>query len=377
MEDQGMEAITPTAHEREIFYVGGRWIQNAQGGQRFGEQMYVERLIPTAVSNKTLDRDPIIFVHGATRSGADWLTKPDGRAGWASYFLSQGFECYLVDLPFRGRSPWHPDDGELVTSPAESLQMLFAAGQVYGTWPQAKLHTQWPGTGAIGDPFFDHFAASALQMLGNNTKQELAAQAACAALLDRIGRPAIVLGHSAGGSTPWLLADIRPKLVRSIIALEPPGPPFSLLRLKPGPGAPYGIASAPLTYDPPVTNPDVDLVQANIKAPSEQLIDCLTQASSPPPRQLVNLKDIPVVVVTAPASYHAQYDWAAVEYLKQAGVQAEHLKLEYRGIFGNGHMCFMEKNSDEVAAEIVRWINNVGAQKKARSGTQEAPHVTV
>ncbi|KAI8954147.1 Alpha/Beta hydrolase protein [Xylaria longipes] len=377
MEDQGTKTITPTAHEREIFYVGGRWIQDAQGGQRFGEQMYVERLIPAAVSDKTMYRDPIIFIHGATRSGVDWLTKPDGRPGWASYFLSQGFECYLVDLPFRGRSPWHPDDGELITYPTETLQKLFAAGQEYGDWPQASLHTQWPGTGAIGDPFFDHFSASTLQMLGDVTKQESAAQAACAALLDRIGKPAIVLGHSAGGSIPWLLADVRPKLVRNIIALEPTGPPFLLKRLKPGPGARYGIVSAALTYDPPVTDPDVDIVRAEVKAPSEQLINCLIQAPSPPPRQLINLKDIPVVVITAPASYHAQYDWAVVEYLKQAGVQAEHMKLEDKGIFGNGHMMSVEKNSDKVAAEIIRWIDSVGARKETGSKKREASHIIV
>ncbi|KAI0444127.1 Alpha/Beta hydrolase protein [Xylaria telfairii] len=361
MEDKGTKSATLTAHEREIFYVGGRWIQDAKGGQRFGEQMYVERLIPTAVSDKTANRDPIVFIHGATRSGVDWLTKPDGRPGWASYFLSQGFECYLVDLPFRGRSPWHPADGELITFPTQSIQKLFAAGREYGTWPQAKLHTQWPGTGAIGDPFFDNFSASTLQMLGNVTKQESASKAACAALLDRIGKPVIVLAHSAGGSIPWLLADIRPKLVRKILALEPTGPPFTIKVLRPGPGSRYGITSMPLTYDPPVIDPDVDLVRAEAKAPGEQLLDCLIQATSPPPRQLVNLKGIPVVVITAPASYHSQYDWAIVEYLKQAGVQAEHMKLPDRGILGNGHMMFMEKNSDEIAAEIVRWIDSVGA----------------
>jgi pimeloyl-ACP methyl ester carboxylesterase len=201
-------------------------------------------------------------------------------------------------------------------------------------------------------------------MLGNVTKQESAAQAAGAALLDRIGKPAIVLGHSAGASTPWLLADVRPKLVRSIIALEPTGPPFVFQVPRPRPGNRYGIASVALTYDPPVTDPDVDLVRAEVKAPAAQLIDCSIQAPSPPPRQLVNLRDIPVVVITAPASYHAQYDWAIVEYLKQAGVQAEHIKLEEQGILGNGHMMFMEKNSDEVAAEVVRWIDSVDVHPK-------------
>ncbi|KAI8625121.1 Alpha/Beta hydrolase protein [Xylariaceae sp. FL1651] len=361
MEGQGTNETTPTAHERKIFYVGGRWIQDAQGRHRFGEQMYVERLIPMAVSEKMQHRDPIIFIHGTTRSGVDWLTKPDGKPGWASYFLSQGFECYLVDLPFRGRSPWHPDDGELITYPAEALQRLFTVG---GNWPQAKLHTQWPGTGAIGDQVFDHFSASTLQMTGDITKQESTAQAACAALLDHIGKPAIVLAHSSGGSMPWLLADVRPKLVRSIIAIEPTGPPFERKGPRPGPSIRYGIASAALTYDPPVTDPDTDLVRVVIKAPSENLIDCLAQASSPPPRQLVRLKGTPVVVITAPASYHAPYDWATVEYLKQAGVQADHMKLEEKGIFGNGHMMHMEKNSDRIAGEIVRWIDSVGGQNK-------------
>ncbi|KAI0802167.1 Alpha/Beta hydrolase protein [Xylaria sp. FL0064] len=354
MEDKGSQTAILTPHDREIFYVGGRWIQDAKGGQRFGEQMYVERLIP---ASGTKERDPIVFIHGATRSGVDWLTKPDGSPGWASYFLSRGFECYLVDLPFRGRSPWHPDDGELITFPTKSLQKLFGG---HGDWPQAKLHTQWPGTGNIGDPFWDHFSASTLQMLGDIAKQEAAAQAACAALLDRIGKPAVMLAHSAGGSTPWLLADVRPKLVRKIVAMEPTGPPFLIKVLRPGPGSRYGITSAPLTYDPPVTNPDVDLVRAEAKAPAEGLLDCELQATSPPPRQLVHLQNIPVVVVTAPASYHAQYDWAIVEYLKQAGVKAEHMKLEDRGIMGNGHMMFMEKNSDEVAAKIVKWIEGAG-----------------
>ncbi|KAI0099617.1 Alpha/Beta hydrolase protein [Nemania sp. FL0031] len=367
MEDHGTKGNMLTAHDREIFYVGGRWFRDAKGRQRFGEQMYVERLIPTTVRDETVHRDPIIFIHGATRSGVDWLTKPDGNPGWASYFLSKGFECYLVDLPLRGRSPWHPEDGELITYPAEAIQQLFAAG--YGTWPQAKLHTQWPGTGAVGDPFYDHFSASTLQMLGDITKQELVAQAACAALLDRIGKPAVVIGHSAGGPVPWLLADVRPKLVRSIIALEPSGPPFTKWLPKPSPGSRYGVSSAPITYDPPVTDPDVDLVRQEVKAPSEQLVDCMIQASSPPPRQLVNLKDIPAVVITAPASYHAQYDWGVVAYLKQVGVQVEHMKLEDKGIFGNGHMMFIERNSNEIAAEIIRWIENAAAQRGPSSKT--------
>ncbi|KAI1211646.1 alpha/beta-hydrolase [Annulohypoxylon truncatum] len=344
-------------HRREVFYVGGQYVPDAKGNRTLQGQMYVERLIPE-VDQSLRKPLPIVFIHGATRSGMDWITKPDGQPGWTSYFLSQGFECYLVDQPYRGRSPWYPGNGTMVAYTAESIQAVFTACQTFGTWPQAKQHTQWPGPGTIGDPVFDQFYRSALQILNDTVAQERASQAACAALLDRIGRPAVLVGHSAGGSVPWLTADARPGLVQMIVALEPVGPPFSKMGIMPGPGAQYGVTTAPITYDPPVTDPATDFAKVEVKAPGPDLTSCTLQAEEPPPRQLVNLRDVRVLVVTAPASYHVQYDWGTVQYLRQAGVKnLEYMRLDEKGIHGNGHMMMMEKNSDEIAAEIVRWIN--------------------
>ncbi|KAI2469459.1 alpha/beta-hydrolase [Annulohypoxylon bovei var. microspora] len=344
-------------HRREVFYVGGQYVPDSKGNHTLQGQMYVERLIPE-VDESLRKPLPIVFIHGATRSGIDWLTKADGQPGWASYFLSQGFECYLIDQPFRGRSPWHPGNGTMTAFSAESIQTLFTACQAFGTWPQAKQHTQWPGAGTMGDAVFDQFYASALQILGDPVAQERASQAACAALLDRIGRPAVLVGHSAGGSVPWLTADARPRLVRAIVALEPTGPPFFKVGVVSGPGAQYGVTNAPITYDPPVTDPAADFAKVDVQGPAPGLTECTLQAEAPPPRQLVNLRDVRVLVVTSPASYHAQYDWGTVQFLRQAGVRnLEYMRLEERGILGNGHMMMMEKNSDEVAAEIARWID--------------------
>ncbi|KAI1408425.1 alpha/beta-hydrolase [Hypoxylon sp. FL1857] len=360
-------ARKPAPYQREVFYVGGQYVPDSNGTHTLQGQMYVERLIPEEAEGAVRRPIPIIFIHGATRSGTDWLTKPDGQPGWASYFLSKGFECYLVDVPFRGRSPWVPGNGTMVSYPAEAFEATFTACKDLATWPQAKQHTQWPGSGRMGDPIFDQLYASGLQMLDDSVAQEKASQAACAALLDRIGKPAIVLGHSAGGSTPWLTADARPQLVEMIIALEPTGPPFFKVGFKSEPSAPYGITNAPITYSPPVTNPDMDLVKSVIGAPSPDLMDCKIQAEEPAPRQLVNLTDVKVLVVTAQASYHAQYDWATVLYLRQAGVKAvDHLKLEEKGIRGNAHMMHMEKNSDAVAAEIVKWIDGHMSTREVR-----------
>ena len=91
------------------------------------------------------------------------------------------------------------------------------------------------------------------------------------------------------------------------------------------------------------------------KADAADLVQCWMQTS--PARQLVNLKDIPVLVVTSEASYHASYDHCTVKYLRQAGVNTTFLPLARRNIRGNGHMMMLEKNSDEIAAAMLEWLD--------------------
>lgn len=168
-----IRANASTLHRREVFYIGGQYVPDNNGEYTLQGQMYVERLLPEETPSREF---PIVFIHGSTRSGTDWLTKPDGQPGWASYFLSRGFECYLVDLPFRGRSPWHPGNGSMIDYPAEPIQTMFTACKDFGTWPQAKLHTQWPGPGTMGDPVFDQFYASGLPIVSDVVLQETASQ---------------------------------------------------------------------------------------------------------------------------------------------------------------------------------------------------------
>lgn len=298
------------------------------------------------------------------RSTQDWLTKPDGDPGWADFFLSRGYDVYLVDLPYRARSAWEPTVDDVIVFPVEKIQERFTACKQYGMWPQAKFHTQWPGTGVMGDAIFDRFYASGVQMIRSHPIAEAAAQAAFAALLDRIGEPVIFLSHSNSGGIPLLVADIRPHLVKMIVSIEPKGPPFGTSEFHSLMQNPYGVCNAPITYDPPVIDPTTDLVRASRKSLDPDLMDAILQADSPQPRRLINLVHIPVLVVTGHASYHAQYDWCSVEYLRQAGVETEHLRLEERGILGNGHMMFMEKNSDQIATEIENWVKRSEAGSK-------------
>lgn len=193
------------------------------------------------------------------------------------------------------------------------------------------------------------------------------------ALLDRIGKPVILLGHSQGGPIPWLLADARPVLVKAILAIEPASPPFNkavygkfIVNLI------WGITEIPITYDPPVSAPsEVEFGTVNQyendmgsyeRASTEEQRPKLFKPlilQKEPARKLLNLQNIPVLLVTAEASYHAAYDYQTVAFLRQAGIKVEHLDLPKVGIFGNGHMMFMELNNLDIAARLVEWVEEV------------------
>ncbi len=162
----------------------------------------------------------------------------------------------------------------------------------------------------------------------------------------------MLLTHSQSGPLGWILGDSRPNLIKSIVALEPMGPPFINVVFPPlTPARPFGITEIPVAYDPPLSSPD-DL-QREVTSRSALSI-CFQQAS--PARRLVNLLKLPILVVTSESSYHAVYDSCTVSYLKQAGVGVEHVNLGEVGIHGNGHMMFMEKNNIEIAELVEKWI---------------------
>jgi pimeloyl-ACP methyl ester carboxylesterase len=215
-------------------------------------------------------------------------------------------------------------------------------------------------TGLMGDPIFDEYYASNVEFQSNTVIQETKMQAAGAALLNKIG-PAILISHSQGGLMPWVIADAVPKLVKAIVSIEPTGPPFVDAIFSTGMTRPWGLTDIPLTYSPVPTNATAPLQTQIVANNGTASGTCIIQAA--PARQLVNFKDIPVLLETSEASYHAVYDDCTYEFLIQAGVPAQHLKLADIGIHGNGHLHFMEKNSDEIAAVLEAWIKKTVGEK--------------
>ena len=64
-------------------------------------QMYVQFQIP---GHKKANMPPVIMVHGSTHTAACLESTPDGREGWAPYFVRNGISTYIVDQAGRGRS---------------------------------------------------------------------------------------------------------------------------------------------------------------------------------------------------------------------------------------------------------------------------------
>jgi len=338
---------------REFFYVGGVYAGEGDGEVMAG-QMYVEVLRPPSVRKPY----PLVFFHGAGQTATNWMSTPDGRAGWADYFLSQGYVVYLVDQPARGRSAWRSSvNGALQTVSVGTVERRFTAPEKFGAWPQAKRHTQWPGDGdkkgLRGDPIFDAFYATQVASLASAVETQTLAQTAGAALLDRIG-PAVVVTHSQAGPFGWLLADVRPSAVKAIVAVEPNGPPFQNAITGEERARPWGPADIALTYDPPAREAAELRPEREEVADGHDLVACWRQPA--PARRLPRLQGIPILLVTAEASYHAAYDHCTSKYLTQAGVAHTFARLEAEGIHGNGHMMMLEKNNLAVAAYIQQWL---------------------
>src|SRR5580658_2029935 len=124
-------------------FAGGNIDASLPGSPMVG-QLYAEFQIP----QKLLHPYPIVMVHGGNQTGTNFTGTPDGREGWAQYFVRRGYAVYVVDQVARGRSAyWSDVYGRLPPSRIDFVEQRFVAPEAKPMWPQAHLHTQFPGTG--------------------------------------------------------------------------------------------------------------------------------------------------------------------------------------------------------------------------------------
>lgn len=331
-----------------IFYVRGVYTGQA-GYTHMSGQMFVEVYIPKEVQHEY----PLIFFHGAGQTNVNWMQTPDGRKGWADYFIEKGYVVYLAEQPARGRSAYHPDtDGNRTYHSIEIAEDHFIAAT--GNWPQAKLHTQWPEhSNAKGEYGYDQFMSAQVEYLDSNAKSQQLVLNAAKGLLEKTG-PAILVTHSQAGPFGWQIADQYPESVRGIIAIEPSGPPFSR-NIQSKKAENYGLGSLNMHFEPPVNQLE-DFKICTCYKETEDQKDGLT-LSEEDSHTLPNLADKKILILTGEASYHAGYDYLISKLLHKLKVPHEHVLLSEQGIRGNGHMMMYEKNNLEIAEFMYQWLS--------------------
>ncbi|MEI9926419.1 MAG: hypothetical protein WDN44_00185 [Sphingomonas sp.] len=95
----------PRRHEivvakHSYFFVGGTYVGDAApdrvrspnldgvaAPRVMHGQMYVEKLTPS----RPIQPYPIILIHGGSLTATGWMGTPDGREGWAQFFVGQGY----------------------------------------------------------------------------------------------------------------------------------------------------------------------------------------------------------------------------------------------------------------------------------------------
>jgi len=278
----------------------------APSGTAFIGHAYVQYRIP---AERNAIKVPLVLMHGGRHSGATYETTPDGREGWANYFVRRGFATYVVDAPGAGRSGFN---GEAINKARVEAKPEIAPSIGIATaeaaWANfrfgAKYPETYPGT---------QFPVSTLDAYYPQWVPSVGGTAAIAqwapgliSVLDRLG-PSILMTHSASGGPGWQTALQRPDKVRAVVAIEPGN----------------------------CTVADADLPK---------------------------FKSIAVLVVFG--DYTEGSTWADrvvacrafVQKLSAAGGTAKFLLLPEAGLKGNSHMMMMDKNSDDVAGLVNEWL---------------------
>jgi len=311
------------------FYVNGETITtpapnanaNATPGRVVINQMFVEYFIPNASNGNP--KVPVVMVHGSNHTGVTWMTTPDGREGWATYFIRQGHPVYVVDVVGRARSSWDTTNTNLskvqnnpALNPGFSRTTYESAFSVFRLGPSPNVF--YPNTRFPVD-FYDQYQA---QLVPNTESSlpppRLNTTAALVSLLQKIG-PAVLMGHSFGTQYAVGAGFTHPELVKGVINLE-------------------GTAGH-------VCN--------------------LT------PAELESYKTVPQLTVFAdfiPGSIYVNgfnQCSAQIAGTQALGGDGTFLSLPAIGITGNSHMFMMENNNLQIADLILNWIDtHVGRPKK-------------
>jgi pimeloyl-ACP methyl ester carboxylesterase len=252
---------------------------------------------------------PILFNHGGGHTGRFYDTTPDGREGWLTLFLRQGFATYGVDRVNSGRSGIDScqiiavtqGKAPLSTMPSmnrytfESAWKAFRWGPEY---PIAYENTQFPMEA------IDNYYPQLVNTY-RDEEQVPKSVAAYSALIDKIGTPVVLQSWSSSGLLIYLTAAARPDSVKGILAVE----------------------SSTSAFD-------------NI-----------------PPDAIKKLANIPIIIVIGDRAQD-RVDASRAFQKKMAAIGGDVTVdvLPEAGIFGNSHTLPLEKNNRQIMFRLIAWM---------------------
>jgi pimeloyl-ACP methyl ester carboxylesterase len=323
--------------EQGSFFIGGRSVfTNALTGSTTGflgtginsgnitvDQMYVQYQIPEGADSHV----PVVMVHGCCLSSKSYETTPDGRMGWNEYFLRKHRAVYLPDQVSRARSGFDAtilneiklgkrpasDMPEIRTATHEIAWLLFRFGPTMG---KAFANEQFPVEA------FEEFGKQVIPDLNGGLPAVNPTWTNLSGLAIKL-KGAILMGHSESGFFPEQAALINPADIKALITIE--------------------------TACPALT-----------------------------PQQISNLAKIPTLIVfgdhlgdvpSMPKMWPERLEGCQkfVDQMNAAGGDATMMHLPKYGQFGNSHMLMQDKNSNQVADLILKWIDeHVENKKKAQ-----------
>jgi len=295
-----------------VFTPGGVPAKVDPNGTYSVEAMYVQYFLPAERRGVV----PLLMWHGGGLTGVTYETTPDGREGWLTYFVRQGWDVYNSDAVERGRAGWamYPDifKSEPVFLTKANPFERFRIGQGAGSYsPDPAKQRVLPGS-QFPVAAYDNFVK---QNVPRWTTTDDAILRAYIAEIDKVC-PCAILFHSQAGQFGFRAAQARPDKVKALIAVEP-----------------AGIGD---------------------------------------PQQAAALKGIPVLTLygdfIAQDARWPQIRKNGIEFtegIARAGGKVEVVDLPGVGIRGNSHMLMMDRNNLEIAALIQRWLERQGLYQES------------
>jgi pimeloyl-ACP methyl ester carboxylesterase len=252
---------------------------------------------------------PILFNSGGGHTARVYDTTPDGREGWLTLFLREGFAVYGVDRPNTGRSGTDIckiNAVRLGRAPASGLPAInrYAAESSWLTFRWGpKFGEPYPNTQFPIEAANNYYPQTVSTY--RDPQETRKSVAAFAALIDKVPEPVIIQSWSSSGLLGYLTAIERADRVKAILAVETSVTAFDEI--------------------------------------------------SPAGRQ--KLKQIPILIVIGDraqdrvdASRKFQKEMAAIGGSVTIDVLPE------AGIFGNGHTMMLEKNNKQIMHRMIAWL---------------------